>query len=244
MQSLWNVTSVGPRVLALMGLIILAPAARADCRLALVLALDVSSSVSEAEDRMQRGGLASALLAPEVQDAFFSSPETVALSVFEWNGRWNQRLLLDWTTIDTPSDLAIAAETIWRTERGTSEFPTAMGAALGYGAQLLRRGPNCLFETIDVSGDGANNEGYPPRSAYSAFPMGDAVVNGLVILGSDYDEGRDLVDYYRREVLRGPGSFVEVAQGFQDYEDAMRRKLEREIRAPMLSAAKTVARPG
>ncbi|MDF1729292.1 MAG: DUF1194 domain-containing protein, partial [Sulfitobacter sp.] len=33
------------------------PLAAAECRLALVLALDVSSSVDAAEDRLQRGGV-------------------------------------------------------------------------------------------------------------------------------------------------------------------------------------------
>ncbi|MFC3117559.1 DUF1194 domain-containing protein [Jhaorihella thermophila] len=45
----------------------------AACRLALVLAMDVSSSVDAREDALQRRGLAAALIAPEVQAAFFSA---------------------------------------------------------------------------------------------------------------------------------------------------------------------------
>lgn len=40
------------------------------CRLALVLAMDVSSSVDAAEDQLQRAGLAAALIDPDVQAAF------------------------------------------------------------------------------------------------------------------------------------------------------------------------------
>ena len=58
-----------------------APAASAQCRLALVLAIDVSSSVDAEEDALQRRGLATALRAPEIQRAFFASDLPVALSV-------------------------------------------------------------------------------------------------------------------------------------------------------------------
>ncbi|MEL6103903.1 MAG: DUF1194 domain-containing protein, partial [Pseudomonadota bacterium] len=68
-----------------------------DCRLALLLALDVSSSVDMVEDDLQRGGLAAALVAPEVRAAFLAGPDPVALAVFEWSGRYNQEIILDWT---------------------------------------------------------------------------------------------------------------------------------------------------
>ena len=74
-----------------------------ECRLALILALDVSSSVDKVEDKLQRGGLAAALIAPEVITAFFASPDPVALAIYEWSGRYNQEILLDWTKIDTPT---------------------------------------------------------------------------------------------------------------------------------------------
>lgn len=201
----------------------------ADCRL--VLALDVSSSVDPAEDTLQRGGLASALIAPEVQAAFFSSPLPVALTAFEWSGRYNQQLLLDWRTISDPATLLGAAETIGRSRRGSDDYPTAVGYALGYGAGLLRRGPDCLFRTLDLSGDGENNEGFPPDAAYRAFPFDGVTVNGLVVNAADFEAEITLIDFYRTQVLHGPGAFLEIAQGFEDFERAMRRKLERELSA-------------
>ena len=59
----------------------------------------MSSSVDAEEDALQRGGLAAALVAPEVQKAIFSDPLPVALAVYEWSGRYNQVLLVDWTLI-------------------------------------------------------------------------------------------------------------------------------------------------
>ncbi|HBS50267.1 MAG TPA: hypothetical protein DEA05_09380 [Rhodobacteraceae bacterium] len=200
-----------------------------ECRLALVLAMDVSSSVDAREDALQRGGLAAALTAPEVEAAFFASPLPVALADYEWSGRNQQSLLLDWTLIRAPDDLRRAAAVIGGSMRGHEEFPTAMGYALGYGATLLTRGPGCLFSTIDIAGDGRNNAGFGPEQAYREFPFAGVTVNGLVVNGADFEGEIDLIDFYSREVLHGPGAFLEVAQGFEDYERAMTRKLLREL---------------
>jgi hypothetical protein len=48
--------------------------AAAECRLALALALDVSASVDDREYLQQRLGLADALDAPQVRDAFLAKP--------------------------------------------------------------------------------------------------------------------------------------------------------------------------
>ena len=75
------------------------------CRLALVLGMDVSNSVDADEDALQRNGLAAALLAPAVRDAFFMTDDPVALAVFEWSGRHHQRMMQDWVLIDSPATL-------------------------------------------------------------------------------------------------------------------------------------------
>ncbi len=215
------------------GLCILAAPAQA-CRLALVLAMDVSASVDAAEDQLQRGGLAAALLAPDVQAAFFASPDPVALLVFEWSGRYNQQDLTPWTMIETPADLFGVSETIATSKRSHNDFPTAMGHALGHAAIRLQEGPDCLFKTVDVAGDGQNNDGFGPDEAYAAFPFDDVVVNGLVINAGEYEAEIHLIPFYRDQVIRGPGSFLEVANGFEDYENAMERKLIRELSAQIM----------
>lgn len=206
-----------------------AQAYASECRLALLLAVDVSSSVDAAEDQLQRGGIVAALTAPEVQAAFFASDHPVALGIYEWSGRYNQEILLDWTLIDRPAALLLAAETVAKSRRSHNDFPTAMGYALGYGAQMLERAPPCLYKTIDMAGDGQNNEGFRPAAAYREFAFRDVTVNGLAINAADFEAETGLIAFYQREVLYGPGAFLEIAQGFEDYERAMRRKLEREL---------------
>ncbi len=203
------------------------------CRLALLLALDVSSSVDQYEDNLQRQGLAAALVAPEVQTAFFGLADPVALAVYEWSGRYNQEVLLNWTMIDSPAALQDAAARISASRRSHSEFPTAMGYALGFASGMFDTAPVCATRTIDMAGDGQNNEGFGPLLAYKEFPFEGVVVNGLVVNAADFEAETELIEFYRTQVLRGPGAFLEVAQGFEDYERAMRRKLERELSVPV-----------
>lgn len=208
----------------------------AGCRLALVLAMDVSSSVDAAEDTLQRKGMVAALTAPDVISAFFATDEVVALAVYEWSGRYNQEILLDWTLIDSPARLLSVAETLANSTRSHNDFPTAMGYALGFGAGMLERAPACLSKTLDMAGDGQNNEGFGPKQAYRAFPFDDVTVNGLVVNGADFEAETGLIGFYERQVIRGPGAFIEVAQGFEDYKRAMKRKLERELSPPVMGA--------
>ena len=210
-------------------------AAPADaCRLALVLALDVSSSVDADEDLLQRNGLAAALMSPEVEAAFFASPDPVALQVFEWSGRGHQTELLSWRMIRTPADLVGAAQTLTRSMRSASGLPTAMGHALAYASIKLQEAPPCLFQTIDMAGDGANNEGFGPQNVYATFPFEGVIVNGLVVAGSN----GSAKSYYSTDVIRGPAAFVEVANGFADFENAMRRKLVRELASQIIGQVK------
>ena len=208
------------------------PAAAEGCRLALSLALDVSSSVNAAEYALQSKGLARALEAPEVQAAFLSVPgQSVALHIYEWSGRAQQAVRQDWVDIRSAADLRAVAARLRGLPRSEAEFPTALGFALGFGATALAARGDCDMHTLDVAGDGTNNDGFSPDLAIKAFPMATLVVNGLV-LG---DETTVLRAYFERSVIHGPGAFVEAATAYSDFEAAMRRKLVREVGAGVFS---------
>lgn len=207
--------------------------AQEQCRLALMLGLDVSASVDAAEYELQQQGLISALLAPEIQSAFLNGPGPVALSIFEWSGRFQQDLLVDWTMIETEADLLAAADQINAGQRRSTDFPTAIGYAIGFASGRFAEAPPCLFQTLDISGDGQNNDGFPPEAAYAHFPMQGVTVNGLAIGGAQ----REIVEYYEAEIIQGPGAFVEFAVDHTDFAETMRRKLERELRALILGEA-------
>lgn len=221
------------RTLAALLVAVAAAPAQGACRLALVLALDVSSSVDEAEYALQRVGLASALDATDIRDAILrGGAGDVALAVYEWSGRFQDKMHLDWTLLRSDADITGAVAVLAGMQRSTSDYPTGLGSALGYGASLMARAPRCDRQVIDVSGDGINNQGFGPALAYKHFPFDGITVNGLVIEGHD----PQVTQYYEREVLYGPGAFLEVAHGFEDFERAMSRKLYREINDVMLGA--------
>lgn len=206
----------------------LVPAPAVACRLALLLALDVSASIDDGEYALQRNGLASALLSPEVRNAFLRAPNPVALSVFEWSGQTNQHIVVNWQLIETERDLLSAAQKIRRPTRTEKLSPTSLGNALGFAAHQFAASPACLRSTLDVSGDGTNNHGFPPASAYRHFDFAGVTINALAIGGAQHLPA--LVRYFEIEVIRGPGAFVEIANDHTDFERAMRRKLERELR--------------
>lgn len=220
-------------------------AAAQDCRLALVLALDVSASVDGREDRLQREGLARALLAPEVVRSFLAG-DPVALLVFEWSGPSSQAdISRGWHLIETELDLAaVAAAVLASGERRADQLyrSTAVGSALGHAGRALRAGPNCRARTVDISGDGISNQGDTPESVYASHLLDGVTVNALVIGGAQTSSGplaqaadRYLVSWFEREVLHGPGAFWMLADDYGDYERAMRAKLRRELGTPAVS---------
>jgi hypothetical protein len=212
--------------LALAALAAAGPVAAQTCRLALSLGIDVSSSVDTREYALQNEGLARALTAPEVVAAFLAVPQIpVALHVFEWSGRAQQALRLDWVMITSEADLQAVAARLRSVPRTSNSYPTALGYALAYGGRALAERRDCAQHTLDVSGDGVNNDG-PVPEAIRADPQFDGVtVNGLVI-GPTF---ATLRPYFERFVIQGPGAFVEVAEEYADFETTMRRKLLREL---------------
>jgi len=210
----------------------------AACRQALVLALDVSSSVDANEYRLQTRGLVAALADPEVRALLLSQRSApLSIAVFEWSGRDDQNLISNWRDLKTAADLTAVIDSIraQRQPQGTPR-PTAIGRALGFAANLLTERSKCWKHTIDISGDGKNNEGLPPERARSARALADATINALVI-GLDAppldqiaeNEIAELSSYFRKEVIHGANAFVETAIGFENFQAAMKRKLLREL---------------
>lgn len=232
------------RALAFLMCLVATPLA-AQCRQALALGLDVSGSVDSREYRLQLDGLAAALLRPEVQGLILSDPGApMRLAVFEWSETSFHRVLIDWTALRGGSDLQAIAERLRATRRSSAPQGTAVGAAMQFGAGLLAGQPDCWKRTLDLSGDGKHNVGPHPRTAKSALRGLGITINGLVIGADDPGNGDarfvqigELSAYYNAWVILGPGAFVETALGFEAYEDAMTRKLIRELDALVLSQA-------
>lgn len=224
---------------------ILATSAASECRHALALGLDVSGSVDSSEYRLQLGGLAGALRRPEIKQLFLSNTANpVHIAIYEWSEPGHQRLLLGWTAVQSDLDLERIATLLDHVKRSGAPQGTAVGSAMLFGAELLGQKPDCWKRTLDLSGDGKHNIGLHPRNAKQTLSDDGITINGLVIGADDPDIGStryvqvgELLAYFKAWVILGPGAFVEVALGFDDYEEAMTRKLIRELEGLTLSDA-------
>jgi hypothetical protein len=210
-----------------LSLVLAAPPAAADCAAALVLALDVSSSVDAREHALQIGGLAAALRDPVVMDAILQPPGAgIMATAFAWSGFQHQESLVGWTWLgDEAAVLAFAAR-LEAAPRRYDHWPTAIGRATAHAAALHAANPRpCRRRIVDVSGDGANNDGVGPEWYRARGLFEGLTINGLVVRGADPDP----VAYYQSFVIHGPGAFVEAADSYEDYAEAMLRKLLREL---------------
>ena len=78
---------------------------------------------------------------------------------------------------------------------------------------------------IDISGDGSNNGGRSVIRARDEAVAADVNINGLPILAWE----PYLDTYYKENVIGGPGAFMIVAKDFNDFADAILKKMIIEI---------------
>jgi hypothetical protein len=206
----------------------------ASCKLALVLALDISSSVNEREYNIQLQGLARAFRTPEVIEAILTPPGVgIAAIVYEWSGYNQQDVVIPWTMLDSEAAILDVAATLAAHRRPYIDLTTALGKAVEYGAQLFGRSPPCGRQVIDISGDGENNDGVGPEYFRAQGKLAGITINGLVIQGAFPDP----VIYYRDHVIQGSGAFVARARDFDDYPSVIIGKLLREIDQELILGA-------
>lgn len=223
--------------------------AAASCRQALLLGLDVSLSVDAQDFTLQREGLSAALLSPPVQEAMLRGPDHMELAVFEWSGSFDQKMLIDWTVIDSPATLQRIALALLSTTQETRSGRTALGAALTHARDLLLTRTHCETLTLDISGDGVNNSGYGPETVKDELQDVGIGVNALVIEASPDQQFEDqpsvgqLADYFYDNVIAGPSAFVEAIIGFSAYQEAIQRKLLRELVPSMVERKAPHPRP-
>jgi hypothetical protein len=158
----------------------------------------------------------------------------IAVAYYEWSDAWVQRLLIDWTLLD--SDAAIESFTTRLANAPISiARRTSISGAIRYAIPLFGRSPfEAERKVLDISGDGSNNDGgLVTDMRYEALKE-RIVINGLPIMNDrpnpfGFPSETDLDKYYLHCVTGGPRSFVEVAQNFEDFPRAVRKKLLQEV---------------
>lgn len=199
--------------------------------LLLVLAVDCSDSVMRWEFRHQTEGIVEAFRSPEIVEAIAAGPaQRIAVALMQWSGKSAQRLAVPWRLVDGPLSAAAFADEVAKTGRQDIAGETSISGAIDFAAGLFEASPfRSERRVIDVSGDGVNSDGPSPEGARDRATGAGIVINGLAILSDD----PDLATYYEGFVAGGPASFVMAARDFEDYRDAIRQKLIREILSPL-----------
>jgi Ca-activated chloride channel family protein len=199
------------------------PPARA-ASLALVMAVDVSESVSTERYVLQHDGIARAFENPKLLDAITASGGIEAL-VLEWSDPDKIAITVDWVKIADHDGAAKFAAAVRATKR-TSHGLTAIGAALQAAGAALDHAPEpAAHLVIDVSGDGMANFGPSPAEMRDQLVAQGVTINGLAIL----TEEPWLAQYYEQNVIGGPSAFCLVAENMDSFAEAMLKKLVQEV---------------
>ena len=202
--------------------------------LQLVLAVDVSRSIDEVEAELQRRGYIEALTNDRVIDAILSGEnKRIAVCYTEWAGTHYQMVVIDWTLIDSAAAARRFADKLAEAPRPSQSW-TAVGAALAHAGQRFEgSGFSSRRHVIDISGDGRTNDGPPAELVRDKLVVEGIVINGLPVMMNRTNFGRPpdlLLDkYYEENVIGGPGSFMIVADNFEQFGRAVRNKLVREV---------------
>lgn len=198
---------------------------------ALILSVDVSSSVDERRYHLQMEGIAAALEDEGVINTVLGGANgSILVAMVSWADR--AKLSVPWTLVSNADQARALASTIRKLPQQEGEF-TCIGRMIRYIAdKVVARMPARAEKiVVDVSGDGPDNcnTGQLLETSRSDLFGTGVVINGLPIL-----EGKDAAsveDYYRDNIIGGPGAFLVAAKGYEDFARAFRQKFVVEVSA-------------
>lgn len=195
--------------------------------LVLVLALDVSASVDEQEFDLQRQGLVDAFRNPRLTSAITrGATGRIAVTAIQWAGAGKQTISVPWTIVRGKPTADRFAGALDAMQRRYHNSETDIAGLIEFATYTALTAPVAAGRrVIDISGDGVDNVRYSTYGERNTAVLAGMTINALAIL----NETPDLDAYYRAHVIGGPAAFVMAADDYQDYLDAILRKLVREI---------------
>ena len=193
----------------------------------LVLAVDASGSVNQARFELQRRGYADAFRNPRVLDAIRGgSTGSIAVTMTQWTGPTMHVQTVPWMLVKDAASAGALADAIEAAPRQLFGGGTSISGAIDNAMLLLPGAPyRGLKRVIDISGDGSNNRGRDVREARDEAVREGVIINGLPIVSLEYD----LDKYYFNNVIGGPGAFIVPADSYENFAQAVVRKLILEI---------------
>ena len=203
--------------------------ARADTQvdLQLVLAVDASGSVNQYRFELQKRGYINAFRNPQVLNAVRSGmTQSIAVTMFQWTGPRLQREVIPWMILKDEASAKAIADGIENVPRLLFGGGTSISGAIDVAMQVLPRGDyRGARRVIDISGDGANTSGRPVTRARDEAVGAGVTINGLPILSVE----PDLDEHYQEFVIGGEGAFMIATKSFENFGEAILKKLIAEI---------------
>ena len=193
----------------------------------LLLAVDASGSVDFTRFELQRRGYVAAFRSPQVLQAIRGGEnQSIAVAMFQWTGPQLQAEIVPWTLIKDEASAKSVASIIETTPRRLFGGGTSISGAIDYAMRWFPRSPfKGERRVIDISGDGSNSNGRSVIRARDEAVAADVNINGLPILAWE----PYLDQYYKANVIGGPGAFMIVATDFNTFADAILKKMIIEI---------------
>ncbi len=198
-----------------------------DVDVSLVLAIDASGSVEDERFELQKRGFAAAFRDPKVLNAIRAGDRrSIAVFMLQWTGPPLQEVMLPWMVISDERSADRVAAIIEAAPRRLMGGGTSLSGAIDYSVRVLASSPyRATKRVIDISGDGSNNLGRPVEQARDEAVRNGIRINGLPILAVE----PDLDQYFRQNVIGGPGAFSIPAKSYEQFAQAILRKLVTEI---------------
>jgi hypothetical protein len=200
----------------------------------LILAVDVSLSMSPAELAIQRDGYIDALTHETVINAIKDGLHgRIAIAYVEWAGAHVQHIVVPWTLIADEEDARRVAEQL-TLHPPNSARRTSITGMLHFASDMFAESEfTGMRRVVDVSGDGPNNQGGPVVEARDMLVEQGITINGLPLMTSGgYSSVYDITyldRYYAECVVGGPASFMIPVNEWSQFAEAVRRKLVLEL---------------
>jgi hypothetical protein len=210
--------------------------------LALVLLTDVSSSMGDDEFKLVKESYRAAFADPEVAAAIASNPRGVAVAYVEFSDENSVMLVKGWDLLTDNASAAAFGSAVALAPR-SSTGNTALGNGIQRAAELLLAGKfDGARMVIDVASDHPGDGGQASYIRQQVVESG-ITINALPIMTNNRAgsfDGRTtfayaqwglggIVGFYRESIIGGPGSFLVEANDYDDFGEALKRKLLLEL---------------
>ncbi len=201
----------------------------------LILAADVSGSVSPSRYRTQQDGYLDALGDPRVLRVISElDPAVLAITFIAWSRE--QAIMVPWMRVHDARSMDLFRDRLRNAQRPRIGINTLISQALLFCDARFDQEFSGGRKVIDVSGDGDDNQGIAGlRLVRDTLVAKGVVINGLPIIVKPPEyifppqppEGLEV--YYRNHVVGGDGHVTIESIGFDNFRQAILQKLLLEI---------------